>query len=127
MQRKVRGNTHHLRLAPGAAIDILHLLIRCVRKKRVVFFYSPSKVNSTTQMSSGFGVQVHKSSRRRPLRLSCTYACVFLCVMKECVDVEVQRDAGKVWEVKLPNSSAAARELLTGQLGLIVCSGEQGG
>lgn len=43
------------------------------------------------------------------------------------VCVEVQRDAGKVWEVKLPNSSAAARELLTGQLGHIVCSGEQGG
>lgn len=25
--------THHLRLTPGAAIDILHLLIRCVRKE----------------------------------------------------------------------------------------------
>lgn len=30
---EVQYNTHHLRLAPGAAIDILHLLIRCVRKE----------------------------------------------------------------------------------------------
>lgn len=44
-----------------------------------------------------------------------------------CVCVEVQSDAEEVWEAKLPNSSAAARELLTGLLGLIVCSGEQGG
>ena len=47
--------------------------------------------------------------------------CVCVCV---CVCVS---DAGKVWEAKLPNSSAAAREFLTGRLGLIVFSGEQGG
>lgn len=54
----------------------------------------------------------------------CVRACTSVCL---CAFVEVQSDAGKVWEAKLPNSSAAARELLTGQLGLIVCSGEQGG
>lgn len=45
--------------------------------------------------------------------------------MSECVSaharVKVQINSGEVWEAKLPNSSAAARELLTGQLGLIVC------
>lgn len=54
----------------------------------------------------------------------CVCVNVQVCV---CVCVEVESDAGEVWEAKLPNSSAAARELLTGLLGLIVCLGEQGG
>lgn len=58
--------------------------------------------------------------------MSAMRVLVFMC-MCVCVCAEVQREAGKVWEVKLPNSSAAARELLTDQLGLIVCFGELGG
>lgn len=39
-----QGNTHHLRLAPGAAIDILHFLVCCMRKE-VKISYNPSTLN----------------------------------------------------------------------------------
>lgn len=128
MMNKVKSDTYHLRLAPWAAIDILHLLIRCVKTEMKTFTILPRSIapslrkglNPGTQIQQQLSCEVHKEY------VSHESACVHVYV-GVCVSAEVQREAGKVWEVKLPNSSAAARELLTDQLGLIVCFGELGG
>lgn len=88
---------------------------------------------SSPLLSSGAQIQQETSAEVSVGETVCVcvlYVCVnvrmHVCV-REWVWVEVESDAGEVWEAKLPNSSAAARELLTGLLGLIVCLGEQGG
>lgn len=124
------SNTHHLRLAAGAAIDILHLLVCCARKKIKTFTILSQHVLTSC------GTQVrHESSGKALVRRHVhlhqvsewvsewAFMCVCVCV---CVKGAV-RCSKRVWEVKLPNSSAAAGELLTGLLGLIVCMGELGG
>lgn len=118
------SNTHHLRLAPGAAIDILHLLVCCARKKMKTFTIL-SQHNLTSR-----GTQVRRKSSGKALvrrRVHPHRVSELVCVcMRVCVK-GAARCSKRVWEAKLPNSSAAAGELLTGLLGLIVCTGELGG
>lgn len=120
------GKTHHLRLAPGASIDVLHLLICCMRKEMKTFTIRPwSNLTSWLPMTFEFRCTNPAGNLWRGYHRAWVYTCV--CVGDRMCVCRGAEGCSRGLEVKLPNSSAAARELLTDQPGLIVCAGEQGG